>query len=120
VARRCLANARRGELRRMHLVDRLQAEHLEPLGVAGTATDGPLEEALATLTAEARELLRLWAWEQLTPREIAVVLGISANAVSIRLHRARQHLVEALGKIDEPAGHMVDGHAVDGPAKEAP
>lgn len=38
------------------------------------------------------ELVRLWAWEELGPAEIALVVGLSPNAVSIRLHRARQKL----------------------------
>lgn len=41
-------------------------------------------------------MLRLWAWEQLPPREIAVALGISPNAASIRLHRAKKRLRQLL------------------------
>ena len=51
------------------------------------------------------ELLRLWAWEQLTPAEIATVLDISANAASIRLHRAREKLKDQLRKIGAVSGH---------------
>jgi RNA polymerase sigma-70 factor, ECF subfamily len=56
------------------------------------------------------ELVRLWAWEQLTPGEIAEVLDITPNAVGIRLHRARQKLAKALqigaGRKDKTdAGH---------------
>jgi len=40
--------------------------------------------------------LRLWAWEQLSQREIAVVLDISPNAASIRLHRATRRLKDRL------------------------
>ena len=63
-------------------------------------------EALEELPEADRELLRLWAWEQLPPRELAVVLGVSANAVSIRLHRARQRLKERLDarKNGDPTG----------------
>ena len=39
-----------------------------------------------------REVLRLAAWEELQPAEIAAVLGCSANAAAVRLHRARQRL----------------------------
>ena len=38
--------------------------------------------ALAALPATDAEVLRLWAWEDLAPREIAVALGTTANAVS--------------------------------------
>ena len=43
-----------------------------------------------------REVLRLFAWEQLTTAEIAVVLGVSANAAGVRLHRAKERLRNAL------------------------
>jgi len=43
-----------------------------------------------------QELLRLWAWEELTPGQIAAVLGTTPNAVSIRLHRARGRLANLL------------------------
>jgi RNA polymerase sigma-70 factor, ECF subfamily len=92
VARGCLANSRRSAVRQERVVQRLaQArpeEEPEP--------DGDLAEALQALPEADRELLRLWAWEQLTPREIALALGISANAVSIRLHRAKQKLRDLL------------------------
>ncbi|MGA8246093.1 MAG: sigma factor-like helix-turn-helix DNA-binding protein, partial [Nocardioides sp.] len=51
------------------------------------------------------ELLRLWAWEQLTPSEIATVLGTTPNAVGIRLHRAKERLRAELRKADGADGH---------------
>jgi RNA polymerase sigma-70 factor (ECF subfamily) len=95
VARGCLANSRRSAARQERVVARLAQQH-RPDGDAGDPLDGALENALAALPEGERELLRLWAWEQLPPREIAVVLGISANAVSIRLHRAKQKVKELL------------------------
>ena len=112
VARRCLANQRRGEARRGRLADRLRGEPPGPVSSAeaGVAADPALDAALATLSNDDRELVHLWAWEQLEPREIAVVLGLSANAVSVRLHRARQRLSQALlGKDAEGAGHITGG-----------
>jgi len=104
VARNCLANAERGVRRRARLAARLTAEP--------TAAEAPeavdLHEALAELGDTERELVRLWAWEQLTPAEIATVVGLSPNAVSIRLTRARQRLRERLvRKTGDPAGHEV-------------
>jgi RNA polymerase sigma-70 factor, ECF subfamily len=55
-----------------------------------------LRGALASLTAIDREILTLAAWEELPPRHIAVVLGISPNTVRIRLHRARRHVQRRL------------------------
>jgi RNA polymerase sigma-70 factor (ECF subfamily) len=76
--------------------------------VSGPGQDdtGPdLDRAMAMLRDDDAELLRLWAWEQLTPNEIAEVLDITANAASIRLHRAREKLKELLRKTGDPAGH---------------
>jgi RNA polymerase sigma-70 factor (ECF subfamily) len=95
VARGCLANSRRSAVRQERVVVRLAQQH-RPDGDPADPLDGALDEALAALPEGDRELLRLWAWEQLPPREIALVLGISANAVSIRLHRAKQKVKELL------------------------
>ena len=102
VARGCLANARRSAARQERLAERLARER-----PAGTEQDGRLADALAVLPEADRELLRLWAWEQLPPREIAVVLGVSANAATIRLHRAKKRLRTLLtaGKDADGAGH---------------
>lgn len=114
VVRGCLANARRAADRRDRLARRLAAEAVPPLP-SGPA-DGPerqddeLYAALATLSDTDQEVLRLWAWEQLEPREIGVALGISANAASIRLHRATDRLRVRLGvprKTQSGAGHVV-------------
>ena len=48
--------------------------------------------ALARLGEQDREILTLTAWEGLTPREIAAVLGMSPNRVRVRLHRVRVKL----------------------------
>lgn len=108
VARGCLANSVRGTARQERLVGRLAA-----VADAGPA-EGPehalLDESLASLPETDREILRLWAWEQLAPREMATVLGISANAASIRLHRAISKLKERMAprKSGGSAGHLED------------
>jgi RNA polymerase sigma-70 factor (ECF subfamily) len=102
VARGCLANAVRGAGRQQRLVHRLADQP-----ASDPDPDPDLDDALASLPEPDRELLHLWAWEQLPPREIAVVLGISANAASIRLHRATTKLRKALlaRKDGPPPGH---------------
>lgn len=60
------------------------------------ATEEPALDALARLSASDQEVLRLVAWEELTHAQIADVLGISVNAVAIRLHRARQRFAATL------------------------
>jgi RNA polymerase sigma-70 factor, ECF subfamily len=103
VARGCLANNRRSAVRQERVVLRLAraARPSEP------EDDGVLAECLDALPDADRELLRLWAWEQLTPAEVGQVLGITANAASIRLHRAKGKLKKLLlaRKDDGSAGH---------------
>ncbi|MEU6343489.1 sigma-70 family RNA polymerase sigma factor [Streptomyces sp. NPDC046977] len=107
VARGCLANARRAEGRRLRLLERLtqaeeppremDAEHLE------------LHHALGTLGELDREVVRLWAWEGLAPSAIAQVTGLTANAASIRLHRAKKKLAARLERKNPArAGHRTD------------
>ncbi len=96
VARRVLANQRRGIGRRERLAALLQVRDVPTPVHLGDDRDGPAFEALATLSAADQEVLRLVAWEGLTNQQIAVVLGITANAVAIRLHRARTRFAAAL------------------------
>jgi len=106
VARNCLANAERGDRRQRRLAARITV--VDPPQEVAPEEDGPDERvgaALAAMRPEEAELLHLWAWEQLGPSEIAEVLGITPNAASIRLHRARGKFVEELRKIDDAAGH---------------
>jgi RNA polymerase sigma-70 factor (ECF subfamily) len=104
VARNCLANARRSA-RRQHRVAGKIATLDPPIEEAEPAGDERLGRALSELPPDDAELLRLWAWEQLTPGEIATVLDVTSNAASIRLHRAREKLRDALRKIDASDGH---------------
>jgi len=106
VARNCLANIQRGDRRQVRLAARISV--VDPPEEATREVEEPDERvtaALAAMRPEEAELLRLWAWEQLGPGEIATVLGITPNAVSIRLHRARGKFVDELRKIDGGAGH---------------
>ncbi|MFI2362770.1 RNA polymerase sigma factor [Promicromonospora sp. NPDC019610] len=98
VARRVLANARRGDRRRLALADRLRA-HLADVVDAPSGPGTDVERALARLSGDDQELLRLVAWEGLGREEIAVVLGISRTAVRVRLHRARRRLADELAAV---------------------
>ena len=118
VARRCLANHRRSDQRRDALVDRLMAEP-NAEGPHGSDGDSDLAAAVATLSQDDREIVRLWAWEGLAPREIAVVLDISANAAAIRVHRAKQRMAVAIS-VEAGKNEGRDGHTSVGHAKEAP
>ncbi|RKQ92120.1 RNA polymerase ECF family sigma subunit [Solirubrobacter pauli] len=104
VARRVLANQRRGERRRSGLSDRLAAELT--VAVPAEPEDGVIRRALARLSDEDRELLLLAGWEGLSPSEIAVATGTLGVTVRSRLHRARRRLraeLTTLGWEGEPA-----------------
>jgi len=96
VARRVLANYRRGERRRAVLADRLRAELAA--GYRPPQHTGELAEfaaAFRSLAEADREVLALVGWEGLDRGQAAAVLGCSPNAVRIRLHRARRRLADA-------------------------
>jgi RNA polymerase sigma-70 factor (ECF subfamily) len=48
--------------------------------------------ALGQLREQERELLELVYWEKLTYRDIALAVGVSENAVGIRITRAKKNL----------------------------
>jgi RNA polymerase sigma-70 factor (ECF subfamily) len=98
VAAKSLANLNRSARRQRNVADRIV--RLDPPRDVTDAIELPdpdLHRALAKLRSEDQELLRLWAWEDLSPSEIAVAIGTSPNAVRIRLHRARRRLAAVLG-----------------------
>jgi RNA polymerase sigma factor (sigma-70 family) len=101
VARRVLANHRRGHGRRERLAALLRVDDVATPLRAGENLDGPVFDALASLSPADQELLRLVAWEELGNQQIAAVLDISPNAVAIRLHRARGRFAEALARNDQ-------------------
>lgn len=109
VAKRCLANQRRGARRHLRLVERITTE--ASTSPSHEIDDPVLEAALFELSDSDQELLRLWAWEQLEPREIALVLETTPNAVSLRLSRAKAKLESRLTRhVSSTPGQKRDGH----------
>jgi len=110
VARRTLANHRRGDLRRTALGERLGQELATavPDHSHAVVERETMAAALARLADRDREVLELAAWEGLQPREIAEVLGISDIAVRSRLSRSRARLRKLVGNETPPAGHDQD------------
>jgi RNA polymerase sigma-70 factor, ECF subfamily len=106
VARRVLANHRRGESRRAALTVKLRGELAatapDRVSLPAESANSPAGQAFQQLSERDRELLALTAWEGLTPAEIAVVLGCSRNAVRIRLHRARIRFTRLLDRLAKP------------------
>lgn len=104
ITRRVIANQRRGQRRRSWLFLKLQRSAAADAAVPAAADtgDGPVLAALARLRPDDQELLRLVAWDELDHSAIAGVMGITANAVAVRLHRARARLRDELLKESGP------------------
>ncbi|MFQ1002334.1 RNA polymerase sigma factor [Modestobacter sp. SSW1-42] len=102
VARRVLANERRGSVRRQRLADRLFVHALDQVTAPADVDRPVVLDALDRLSAADQEVLALAAWEELGPAQIAVVLRCSRSAASMRLHRARVRLREAMSALDPP------------------
>ncbi|MFD0691802.1 RNA polymerase sigma factor [Actinomadura fibrosa] len=104
VARNVLANEARGDRRRGRLRGRLRGDRATAEPVADIATGltegGRIITALRRLSPRDREVLQLIGWEELDPRDAAIVAGCSAKAFSVRLHRARKRLAAVLAELD--------------------
>jgi len=118
VARRVLANQRRGNQRRADLSARLWSQapagvDLESQVVAGDERRIVLV-ALSRLRPADRELLRLAVWEELPHRDIASVVGCSESSVAVRLHRARTRLGREIRKEEGRVGHETSRRRAEG------
>ncbi|MEU8269096.1 sigma-70 family RNA polymerase sigma factor [Sphaerisporangium sp. NPDC049002] len=95
VARNVLRDNIRAEIKRESLAGELRAwtegDHAEQV-----AERLAVITALASLPEDDREILVLVAWQGLTPRDAARVVGCSPAAFRVRLHRARRRLERAV------------------------
>jgi RNA polymerase sigma factor (sigma-70 family) len=104
-ARRLVANELRRRSRAVRLGERLEslsdgvvADHAE------VVTDQlRMHAALAGLSEQDREVLRLAAWEQIDTADAAKVMRCSRAAFKVRLHRARRRLAAVLGAGEDVA-----------------
>jgi DNA-directed RNA polymerase specialized sigma24 family protein len=91
-ARRVVANQRRSRRRRVALYQRLALDAavvVQP-PPSPTLQETLVYEALGRLGPRDREVLLLAEWEDLSPAQIAAVLGCLAITARGRLHRARR------------------------------
>jgi RNA polymerase sigma factor (sigma-70 family) len=102
VARNSLANEERSARRQTRLAERIGRRGVEaaPDHAASVVTDAGLREALGRLSRTDREALLLIAWEGLDHVDAARVMGCSAVAFKVRLHRARKRLARLLEAAD--------------------
>lgn len=89
-------------------VDAIAPEEIDPLAALGGLdwrhVDGRLKAAIDRLRPEFREVLLLWAVEELKYREIAEITEVPIGTVMSRLHRARAGLAEELKELAEERG----------------
>lgn len=104
VARRQLANHRRGTLRRRALAQRL-SEQLTGYDDAPEATD-PLAErvaiALGNLSVEDQELITLVIWDGFSLADAGLVLGLPSSTARSRYARAKARFSRALEGLAYP------------------
>ncbi len=109
-SRRTRLGTKLATVRPLHMTEVDPAQQV----VDATAAHDVVAAALDDLSESDAELLRLWAWEQLEPSEIAEVLGCSPGTARTRMHRARTRLREALVQ------RGVSGPAIGSPAASDP
>lgn len=118
VARRVLANQRRGNQRRAGLSTRLRSQQVPTVDVEAEvmagAERGIVLAALARLRDVDQEILRLAVWEELAHRDIAAVVGCAESSVAVRLHRARTRLGREIGKEERQVGQRSFGPRAEG------
>jgi RNA polymerase sigma-70 factor (ECF subfamily) len=111
VARRVLANHRRGETRRLGLADKLRDDlRATPAGSESSSELQYAAEAFRQLSDADRELLSLVVWEGLDTAQLATTLGCSRGTAAVRLHRARRRLERLMD-------HSTSGRVAATPAR---
>ena len=100
-AHHVVSHERRGLARRLNLRDAIAGALPDTPKAGADASSRVLADSvLSELSSTDAEILRLTAWEGLTPREIAVVLDLSDAAARTRLKRARQRAQQLLNDSD--------------------
>lgn len=103
-----MAHARRSTARHTRIVDKVSALPETPApDIADDVTDDMVSDLAAQRVRKAidslppgdQEILRLWAWENLSPKDIALVLGLPGVHVRMKLSRARKKLRKKLDEL---------------------
>jgi len=94
-----VANYRRKERHRLDVLWLFHEPDTAPAADSFLETDPDLADAWKRLTSAQQELLALVIVEGLALRDVALVMGTTQNALSIRLHRAKKQLAEGLTKL---------------------
>lgn len=97
-ARYLISNHRRKESGRADILASLREPTTAPSAESIALADIELAQAWQALPAKEQEALAMWSLEGLEPAEISLALGISVNAVNVRLSRAKKNLLLELEK----------------------
>jgi RNA polymerase sigma-70 factor (ECF subfamily) len=104
-ARHVIANQLRTTRRRDRLLQHARTDAstdyaTAPDPAASIAEQLQVRAVLGSLSHSDQEVLRLTEWERLDIAEVAAVLGCSATAAKVRLHRARRRFARRLAAAD--------------------
>jgi RNA polymerase sigma factor (sigma-70 family) len=112
VARRVLANHNRHQAVEKNLAAALRSQLTAEVKGMRVPEEVPFDDviaaSLAALDPTDREIMQLSAWEQLAPRDIAQVMGLTAGAIRVRLHRVRARLRADLIQAGHPGSGSVE------------
>ena len=97
-ARYLISNHRRKESGRKTILAALAEPTAAPSAEAIALADMELASAWKELSQKEQEVLAMWAFDGLEPKEISVVLGVSENSVNVKLSRAKKNLLAILEK----------------------
>jgi RNA polymerase sigma-70 factor, ECF subfamily len=105
VAHRSVLHSERSSRRLWRLRTRLTQEEAGTRGMSCPSSDASLDAlrtAVSQLPPRDRELIGLVMWEGLGHTEAGSVLGCTANAVTVRLHKIKRRLREQLSDSNKP------------------
>jgi RNA polymerase sigma factor (sigma-70 family) len=95
-ARYLISNHNRKQQGRTSILATLQEPQSAPSAESIALADLDLAEAWKGLNTKEKEILSLWAFEGLEPKQLAVALEKSENACAIALSRAKSKLIQLL------------------------
>jgi RNA polymerase sigma-70 factor (ECF subfamily) len=95
-ARYLISNHNRKQQGRTSILATLQEPHSAPSAESIALADLELADAWKALSTKEKEILSLWAFEGLEPKQLAVALEKSENACAIALSRAKSKLTQLL------------------------
>jgi RNA polymerase sigma factor (sigma-70 family) len=103
VARRVVLDHQRRDRRWLRVQSQLRQKASSDTTPGSDGVQSRVREAMEKLKPADREALQLVVWDGLSHSEAAQVLGITSNAVALRLHKARSRLRRILASQCEPA-----------------